>query len=400
MGFQLKNCGVRKRKLRKNMNIKNWSVIGTGAMLFVALGFNVNSKTAVSESANFGGVLPPSDEIVNEQVAKPAVLMYGVSTPIITANLTFAKQQLTVYWYTASGPYDLATNSFLAWSDDIVKGFSRNAGDSIVTGSRSNNPTAVEFKSNFEAGDATIPGSTTTNCMWRFTLDPTNQYYVGQLGNLIRFPIIAIGNGVKISLSGLSWNITEKRGGTLNNNASNINSPYGRTKVGIITGPSGNPFGNDASFLENGEAGTNLVDVIVLSGARCGFWANGQPGLDSINDYITTNGDMVTCTYSYQTGNQIETYSKSIMLYRQGQIPESRKGKEIFRTPVGELFTLANEPEDQTWDVWVARNLISSSLNTNRTPYFAKATTGYHYTWPFLNNGTNDTGFVRFELHN
>jgi hypothetical protein len=46
MGFQLKNCGVRKRKLRKNMNIKNWSVIGTGAMLFVALGFNVNSQAA------------------------------------------------------------------------------------------------------------------------------------------------------------------------------------------------------------------------------------------------------------------------------------------------------------------------------------------------------------------
>jgi hypothetical protein len=311
-----------------------------------------------------------------------------------------------VFWYSfpASGPNDQVIPTFPTWRDTFVNAMVLFAGktDSPFTSSRLNNPAGIEVKNVFEAGDvAVVPDSDLTDTMWRGVWNPANQHYADQRGNHGYCPILVVGNGVKIQLAGLGYEVQDTKN-LLDNKSSLVTNSYSVSRVGIIAGPSGNIFGNDAIIVKDG-AGTNMVDAIFFIGGRFGVWVSGQAGFNAFNAYIPADGDKVTYTYSYQwttnivTGEttdsvtSVQTYVKDVMLYRQGHIPASYNGMEYFPTPVGILFSLV-EPTYDTYTTWVSRQVDGPWASQS-----PQATTGWSWEWLFTRNPTNDVGFVKFQ---
>jgi len=326
-----------------------------------------------------------------------ALLVSITLIPQLSARPIIINASPHVLWYSfpASGPNDRVIPTFPTWRDAFVNAIVLNAGQTITpfTSSRSNNPAAIEIKNVFEMGDAAvISGNDVTDYLWRGLWNPTNPHYTNQLGSHIYCPILVVGNGVKIQLSGLSYNVQDA-GNVLNNSSSLVTNSYSVSRVGIIVGPSGKIFGNDATIVKTG-TGTNLVDAIFFIGARAGAWVT-EAGLTDFNNYIPTNGDKISFVYSYQwTTNgvpKMQNYEKDVMLYRQGQIPVSYYGMEYFTTPIGMLFSLV-EPETNTYTMWTSRQVNGSWFQQSTT-----ATTAWSFEWPFTYNPTNDTGFVKFQ---
>ena len=318
--------------------------------------------------------------------------MAGLGISINTCQAAPPSPHVLWYVFPSTGPNDQVIPTFPTWRDGFVNGMTLFAGNPIATSSSSNNPAGIEIKNAFEMGDAAvIPSSDTTDHLWRGVWNPTNPNYKDQLGSRVYCPILMVGNGVKIQLSGLSYHVYDAAGGVLDNASSLVTNSYSVSRVGIIVGPSGNPFANDALIVKTG-AGTNLVDAIFFIGGRAGAWVTGPQGLADFNAYIGS-GDKISYIYSYQdsTTAGVETFEKDVMLYQQGQIPASYQGMEFFRTPIGMLFSLV-EPENNTYTTWASRTVTDPWSLQSTT-----ATTGWSFEWPFTDNGTNDMGFVKFQ---
>jgi hypothetical protein len=311
-------------------------------------------------------------------------------------------QKVLWYAFPCSLPNDQVVPAFPTARDVLLDTLALyGGGNQIATKSRLDNPAGIEIKNEFDAGDVFVLQSGMTNHIWRGILDPTNSAYAGQLGNWVYCPIIAIGNnGTKLALNGLSYAVSDSAG-VFGNKSSLATNSYSVSRLGIIADSTGNIFGNGAKILglaadTNTYAGTNLVDAIVFIGARIGVAVDGQDGINDFNDYLSgKNGvDTVDFVYTYSWGTNSSIYSKDIEVYPQGSLvyPSPSTQVEYFRTPVGILISLV-QPETNTYPiVWSSRKVTGpwSQVATNTA-------TGFSFAWTFTNNGTNDTGFVKFK---
>jgi hypothetical protein len=324
-----------------------------------------------------------------------------VSTIQASTHTNNPAPPLKVSWYTfpTTLPNDANIVDFPIARAVVMNGLALYGGSTVATGSRSNNPTGVGFHSAFEAGDMiTVNPGATTNYVWRSQMNPTNPNYIGRTGSRIYVPFIAVANGTnKISLSGFSFNVIDRKGFFSSQSALETN--YAVSEVGIIKGPSGQLFGNDHTIVSSGSA-TNLVDGVVFIGARAGadVSAYGQLGVSAVNSYIDTN-DSFRFIYSYtysgtDTNNNtivnVENNERDVIVYQDGQTPASQQGVELFRTPRGWLFSIT-EPETNTYTTWVSR-VVDGPYALNSST----ATTGWSYEWEFTGAPTNDVGFVKW----
>ncbi len=331
--------------------------------------------------------------------------MTGKSVVAILATLvsiTFAIQPAlvratNVSWFSVpvSLPND-ASPPFPTARDLLLNGLALHGGNPIATGSRSNNAAGVELKSCFEAGDAiVVDPNQTTNRIWRGVLNLSNPFYTNLLGNRIYDTVLVVGNGQKVSLRGLSCSVIDT-GGVMDNNTSLITNDMSVSRIGIIRGSQGGLYDNDAQVLTSG-SGDMQVDAILWIGARAAVSVTSQTGIDAFNAYIGT-GKTIRFVYSYtgtnNSGTYTEKYERDAYLFQQGQIPARCQGMEIFLMSGGELFSLVNFSEADTFTVWTGRNLlIPLGLQTTI------ATTGFSVMIPFTYNGTNDQGYVHCVLN-
>lgn len=352
-------------------------------------GASVIEITSPTSHPTFGAIDPELAVPVTGPQSKLAV-----NTTDTVPTPTNVAPHVSWYAFPSSGPNDQVLSSFPLWRDTLGNGLALFAGNPIATSSRVYNPAGVEIKDEFEEGDATIPNPSSTNHLWRAQLDPWwPQSYVDQKGSHTYCPILVVGNGVKIALAGLSYRVHDDKS-ILDNKSSLVTNSYSVSRIGIIAGPSGDIFGNDAIIVKTG-AGTNLVDAIFFIGARFGVWVNGQQGIDDFNAYIPCWGDQIRFDYSYTwTTNDttmVQTFEKVVTLYKQDQIPLCTAKMEYFPTPIGMLFSLvAAEWTDYT--TWTSRKATGPWMQKSAT-----TTTGWSWEWTYTRNPTNDCGYVKFQ---
>lgn len=284
------------------------------------------------------------NERVNKMKIKKLLVLFGalcliVGSFVLTA--TEAKAQVAtefdVYILTRTFP-DTIHLQFGTSRDNWMT--SLKMGVAPTTGSRVGDVTAAEVRNTFEVPDMCVSTAPGTN-QWRGVFNPPAPYANMTGMRLYASTVIVPKNG-QASLSGMSQRTLCDRIPLLNNQSAFTTNTYSVSRIGVLKGLDGILWTTDDQYLQNGEAGTILVDAIILIGSRLGAVANTQANIDDINTLITTNGATVTFEYSH---NGVLKGSAKVMLYPSGGIPNTNSYDVVlFKMPTGRLFSLVGPP--------------------------------------------------------
>jgi hypothetical protein len=374
-----------------------------GSVLFGAIPPDPDAASVVPDSLTEKS-LAVSSKIVQPMTAD-AVSRDALVIPSIVNNTPSA---FSGYMLPVPGPNDQVLSSFPIWRDTFGNGFIQSGGTNFSsTPSRLNDPTGIEIRDCFSRGDVAIPQTGTTNHLWQGTLDSTNPAFANELGGHGYVSPMFVGNvdtnGVrtKLTLHGISYRVVDQKG-ILDNKSSLVTNDYSVSRVGIIAGPSGNPFANDAILIKSG-SGDTPVDAIWFIGGRFGVWVNGQAGLDAFNAYIPEGGEWISYVYSYQwqstnvidetdiVTTNIQSCEKIVWLYRQGQIPLWYQPVQFFQVPTGFLFSLFCKDEGEVYTMYSRRQLDIGHWNLESSA----AVTGWSKGWAESTVGINSAGFLK-----
>lgn len=208
-----------------------------------------------------------------------------------------------------------------------------------TTGSRVGDVTAIEVRDVFEVPDVCVSTTAGTN-LWRGVFNPPAPYTT-MTGSREYATGAFVPKGGQMNLSGVSQRTLCDRVQLLNNQSAFTTNTYSVSRIGVFKGSDGKLGTADDIFLRNGEAGTILVDMIVLIGSRLGASANSQININDLNTAVTTNGAIATFEYYF---NGVLMGSANTMLYQSGGIPDNTNHVVLFWMPAGALFSLVGPP--------------------------------------------------------
>ena len=274
------------------------------------------------------------------------------STPVLATKVSWFTC-LTSLPDTTSPSFIVARERLMSWLEN---------GCVSNTWSRVSDPAGVElmpdidFKVGFQASDLTV--STFTN-FWRHSQQ--GGVFINERGNRAYCPMIITGLDGKITLHQLRYAVA---GGVLANSATFNGLDYSPTRLGLITGQSGNLFAPDHVMITNG-IGSQLVDAIVFIGARAAYSITNTGQVSAVMDIVTqTNtlgGFNLTFEYEYLSSDNVPL-SRRIENAWIGT--NTFSGIRWLRGPQSDqnlFFTCI--PDNTVWQVLSSVKVVSGSWN-------------------------------------
>jgi hypothetical protein len=306
------------------------------------------------------------------------VAMFGLSTEV---NAALAKK-VTFHTVSLALP-DTTVLAFQQARNQLMTNLAMGGG--INTTSRIAGPFALEPRISFETGDLAAG----TNKLWRGKFIPSGAF-IDQVGSRPYAALLAYGNGGKVRLSDLSYQVICGIS-ALNNSSSFASSTYSISRWGVNAGTDGLLFTSDDQYVTSGSA-TAEVDAIVFIGARLGALVNSALDLQVLNNAIGADGSYVAYRYTFSNSVANVTSITTNNLYQMGTTPTNYNKLNYALMPKG-LFCYVQGPENSgPLTLEVSRDVGGPySIVTDQ------AWEGNSVFLPFMRNSTNDWGYANLK---